>query len=163
MLIPGLTYLCWKASSRRITLVSFVSSFSVNMSMPWHRLLSTATCMSGNFVFIWNGSSPMSSIAVLLSASTYPLLLRLYPRLSTATFVMSFSSLIKYSTCGVLPEPPTVMFPTDITGMSKLRLFRMPSSNIWLRSLTPKPYSQLSGSIHSFILIKSPSIFLRFE
>ena len=58
---------------------------------------------------------------------------------ATATFTLSRNALMRYSTCGVLPDPPTVMLPTDITGISKLRLFRMPSSNIWLRSLTPMP------------------------
>ena len=100
----------------------------------------------------------MSLILVSLSASTKPLLFLLYPRLSTATLLLLLSNLIRYSTCGVLPEPPTVMLPTEITGMSKLRLFNMPSSNNWLRSLTPRPYSQLNGSIHSLIFIKSPSM-----
>ena len=49
----------------------------VSFSMPRVRFLSTATGISGNFVFIWYGSSPMVRTVASSPANTKPLVLRL--------------------------------------------------------------------------------------
>jgi hypothetical protein len=75
-----------------------------------------------------------------------PLLLRLYPLLNTATLYLGVSNLIRYSICGVLPVPPTVMFPTQMTGMSKaccVSIFLLKSQ---FRKSTPIPYNHANGS-----------------
>ena len=138
MFTPGLTYRCWKASSSSITSMSL--SLDVSCRMPWHLFLSTATVMSSPYLrFICSGSSPTVRAVALSSAITNPLVRRLYPRLSTATLALSFRSSIRYSTWGVLPVPPTVMLPTEITGTSKLSLRSMPISKSILRIFTPRP------------------------
>ena len=65
---------------------------------------------------------------------------------------------MRYSTCGVFPDPPTVILPTEMTGIEKARLFFNPISKSQLRNLTMPPYIQLSGSSQSLILIRSPSV-----
>ena len=52
------------------------------------------------------------------------------------------------------------MLPTEMMGTSKVRVFRMPISNIRLRVLTISPYTQLRGRSVLLILMKSPSTFL---
>src|SRR5690554_7411641 len=157
----GCTCRCWNPSSRRIT--SGRSSFLNEsiLSIPFTRFFSTTTSVSGNFCLIWSGSSPASRTGELVSTTRNPLLFRLYPRLSTATLYCFESSRIRYSTCGVFPVPPTVMLPTQITGMSNFFCSRMFRLNNQFRMFTPIPYNQDNGSNDRRISTEGFSIFKR--
>lgn len=60
----------------------------------------------------------MVGIGVSGVAKMNPFDLRLYPRLNTATLCFFRNKRMRYSVCGVFPVPPTVILPTEITGMS---------------------------------------------
>ena len=64
---------------------------------------------------------------------TKPLVFLLYPLLRVEIVKFSFNNLIKYSIWGVFPVPPTVIFPTLITGMLNSFDERISRSNSLLR------------------------------
>src|ERR1700754_5349741 len=106
----------------------------------------TATAMSGNFWWNCMGSSPMSSAVVDSFASAYPLVFRLYPRLSTAISNLELNVLISSSTIGDLPVPPTARFPTQIIGRLKVVEERSFLSKHQLRIFTTSAYSSETGN-----------------
>ena len=60
--------------------------------------------------------------------------------------------------CGVLPVPPTVTLPTQITGTEYFFCFKIPLSNKKLRSPTPSPYNHENGIKIGLILGSGLSI-----
>src|ERR1700743_3218479 len=92
------------------------------------------------------GSSPMSSAVVDSFASAYPLVFRLYPRLSTAISNLDLNVLISSSTIGDLPVPPTARFPTQIIGRLKAVEERSFLSKHQLRIFTTSAYSSETGN-----------------
>ena len=64
------------------------------------------------------GSSPTSSAVCFGDTMTGPMCEPPYPRLTTIGFFpISNNRITKSITTGVLPVPPILMFPTQITGM----------------------------------------------
>ena len=154
----------------QITLIESISvALMILLEVPWGRVVRTWTAV-------------LAVAGILLLRMIYALFLPLQTNLqnraitvddrattlslhamlldSTAIFTLSCKRRIKYSTCGVFPEPPTVILPTEMTGIEKSRLFFNPMSKSQLRNLTMLPYIQLSGSSQSLIFIRSPSVLI---
>ena len=120
--------ICWKPSSRIIT-----SGLNFSMAyMPALCLsLPTITGMFFNLAAIRYGSSPASSgpksIFSPSETTPIPFILPLYPLLSIATFLsLSLSHSARCIVIGVLPLPPTVILPMEMTLQLSLLILNAP-------------------------------------
>jgi hypothetical protein len=68
-----------------------------------------------------------------------------------ATVNFSVKKRIKYSMWGVLPVPPTVIFPTLIIGIAKLLDFIQPQSKNLFRVATMLQYKNEKGNKYQCI------------
>ena len=58
-----------------------------------------------------------------------------------------------YSTCGVFPVPPVVMFPTEMIGISKDCDLKNPNQNTYFE--TKLPYHTAEKSVTETFLLES--------
>src|SRR5262245_1761260 len=92
------------------------------------------------------GSSPISRAVLFSLAKVYPLVFRLYPRLSVAILKLSFNLLTRYSTMGDLPVPQVERLPTQIRGRPKEAERIIPLLYIQLRIAIASQYSRANGN-----------------
>ena len=132
---------CWNPSSSTMTSAPHSRIATLAASA---RRSPTTTDASGNFLAICTGSSPPCTASTRTlpphATITTPCDLRPNPLLTTPTRLPRHRRYPTiYSTSGVFPVPPAVIFPTEITGTSALLCWRMPASNAQFLTATTEP------------------------